>query len=70
MSYYIICLITYFLVSHRRRKWQSTPVFLPGKFYGQRSLAGYSSLGCKVNMTEQLSIHTHTHTHTYIPHNT
>ena len=26
-----------------RRKWQPTPVFLPGKFYGQRSLAGYSS---------------------------
>ena len=25
-----------------RRKWQPTPVFLPGKFYRQRSLAGYS----------------------------
>jgi len=25
-----------------RRKWQSTPVFLPGKLHGQRSLAGYS----------------------------
>ena len=25
-----------------RRKWQSTPVFLPGKFHGQRSLVGYS----------------------------
>jgi len=25
-----------------RRKWQSTPVFLPGKFNGQRILAGYS----------------------------
>ena len=24
-----------------RRKWQSTPVFLPGKFHEQRSLAGY-----------------------------
>ena len=31
----------------RRRKWQSTPVFLPGKFTGQRSLAGYSSWGRK-----------------------
>ena len=30
-----------------RRKWQSTPVFLPGKFHGQRSLAGYSLWGCK-----------------------
>ena len=25
-----------------RRVWQPTPVFLPGKFHGQRSLAGYS----------------------------
>ena len=25
-----------------RRKWQSTPVFLPGKLHGQRSLDGYS----------------------------
>ena len=28
-----------------RRKWQPTPVFLPGKFHGQRSLAGYSPQG-------------------------
>ena len=25
-----------------RRKWHPTPVFLPGKSHGQRSLAGYS----------------------------
>ena len=25
------------------RKWQLAPVFLPGKFHGQRSLVGYSS---------------------------
>ena len=25
-----------------RRKWQPTPVFLPGKSHGQRSLASYS----------------------------
>ena len=28
--------------SPRGRKWQSTPVFLPGKSHGQWSLAGYS----------------------------
>ena len=28
-----------------RRKWQLTPVFLPGKSHGQRSLAGYSPWG-------------------------
>ena len=28
-----------------RRKWQPTPVFSPGEFHGQRSLAGYSPWG-------------------------
>ena len=30
------------------RKWQPAPVFLPEKFHGQRSLAGYSPWGCGV----------------------
>ena len=30
-----------------RRKGESTPVFLPGKAHGQRSLAGYSPLSYK-----------------------
>ena len=30
-----------------RRKWKPTPVFLPGKSHGQRSLGGYSSWGHK-----------------------
>ena len=30
-----------------RRKWQRTPVFLPGKSHGQRSLLGYSPWGQK-----------------------
>ena len=30
-----------------RRKWQPTPVFLPGDSHGQRSLAGYSPWGRK-----------------------
>ena len=30
-----------------RRKWQATPIFLPGESYGQRSLAGNSPWGCK-----------------------
>ena len=30
-----------------RREWQPTPVFLPGKFHGQRSLAGCSPWSCK-----------------------
>ena len=28
------------------RKWQPTPVVLPGESHGQRSLVGYSSWGC------------------------
>ena len=31
-----------------RRKWQPAPVVLPGKFHGQRSLAGYSPWGRRV----------------------
>ena len=38
-----------------RRAWQPTPVFLPGKSQGQRSLGGYRPWGCKESdMTEQL----------------
>ena len=29
-----------------RRAWKPTPVFLPGKSHGQRSLVDYSSWGC------------------------
>ena len=45
-----------------RRKWKPTPVFLPGKFHGQRSLEGYSPWGHKVSDTTE-HVHTHTHTH-------
>ena len=37
------------------RKWQPTPVLLPGKFHGERNLVGYSPWGHKESdMTEQL----------------
>ena len=32
----------------RRRKWQPTPVFMPRKSHGQRSLVGYSPWHCRV----------------------
>ena len=39
-------------------KWHPTPVFLPEKSHGQRSLAGYSPCGPKeLNTTEQLNTH-------------
>ena len=30
-----------------RREWLPTPVFVPEKSHGQRSLVGYSPWGCK-----------------------
>ena len=40
-------------------EWQPSPVFLPGKLHGQRSLVGYSPWGRKESeKTEQLSTHT------------
>ena len=36
-----------------RRKWQPTPIFLPGKFHGQRSLAGYTPWGHKESDTTE-----------------
>ena len=38
-----------------RRKWQPTPVSLPGKFHGQRSPMGYSPWGRRVSYT---TVHT------------
>ena len=40
-----------------RRQWQPSPVFLPGESHAQRSLAGYSSWGCKETL---LSSRAHT----------
>ena len=34
------------------RKWQPTAIFLPGKFHGQRSLAGYSPWCCEVRQID------------------
>ena len=41
------------------RKWQPTPVFLPGKAHGQRSLKVYSPWGHnELDTTERLNTHT------------
>ena len=34
-------------------EWQPIPVFLPERFHGQRSLAGYSPWGCKESDTTE-----------------
>ena len=42
------------------RKWQTISVFLPWKFHGHRSLAGYSPWGHKESdMSEQLNTYTY-----------
>ena len=47
-----------FTFTHWGRKWQPTPVFLPGKSHGRRSLVGYSPRGHKESdTTERLHFH-------------
>ena len=43
----------------RGRKWQPTPVILPGESHGQRSLAVYSPWGCKESDTTRWLNHHH-----------
>ena len=48
--------MTYTVIKNERlwrRKWQPTPVLLPGKSHGQRSLAGYSPWGHKESDTTE-----------------
>ena len=43
---------------HRRRQWHPTPVLLPGKSHGHRSLVGCSPWDCeKSDTTERLQFH-------------
>ena len=56
-----ISMCTYFpnyVPCYWRRRWHLTPVFLPGKSHGQRSLVGYSPWGCEeLETTERLPFH-------------
>ena len=64
LSLYNIYALKYFnlfiTIFTERRQWHPTPVLLPGKSYGQRSLVGYSPWGRKESdTTEQLHVHVH-----------
>ena len=49
------------------RTWQPTPVFLPGKFHGQRSLVGFSpGVHNESDMTDCMHTCARAHTHTHI----
>ena len=49
-----------------RRKWQPTPVFLPGESHGWRSLVGYSPRGCKESDTTEWLHFTSLHHNLYL----
>ena len=50
--------LSLFIFMHWRRKWQPTPVFLPGKSHGRRRLVGCSPWGrWGLDKTEWLHFH-------------
>ena len=54
----IICVFFFLLTLALGRQWQPTPVLLPGKSHGQRSLVGCSPGGREESdMTERLHFH-------------
>ena len=59
--------LSLFTFMHWRRKWQPTPVFLPEKYHGLSSMAGYSPWDHKEwNITEWLSTHADLQNHIYL----
>ena len=46
VSIYIHIYIYMYIHIHQRRQWHPTPVLLPGKSHGRRSLVGCSPWGC------------------------
>ena len=50
--------LSHFTFTDWRRQWHPTPVLLPGKSHGCRSLVGCSPWGCwELDMTERLHFH-------------
>ena len=55
---YFSCQLTLYSLKIWRRQWQPTPVLLPGKSHGQRSLVGCSPWGhYELDTTERLHFH-------------
>ena len=52
---------THFILYHWRRKWQPTPVFLPGDPHGQRTLAGHGPWGRRESDTTEVTEHAYTY---------
>ena len=49
-----------------RGKWHPTPLFFPKKYYGQRSLAGYSPWGCRVGRDRPHTVFTYIYVCVYV----
>ena len=47
--------LSLFIFMHRRRKWQPTPVFLPGESQGRGSLVGCHLWGCTESDTTEVT---------------
>ena len=58
-SFYCLFLVSISFIC-RRRQWHPTPVLLPGKFHGWRSLVDYSPWGRKESDTTE-RLHSLTH---------
>ena len=58
VEHFFMCLLATCMSSFWRRKWQPTPVLLPGESQGWRSLVGCSPWGCEESdTTEWLPFH-------------
>ena len=56
--YNYLMLYNHIVILYSRRQWHPTPVLLPGKSHGWRSLEGCSPWGCwGSNMTKRLHFH-------------
>ena len=53
MFFILICYLYLGICYYRRRQWHPTPVLLPGKSHGRRSLVGYSPWGRKESDTTE-----------------
>ena len=54
-SWPLDCLYSYTYPSIRRRQWHPTPVLLPGKSHGRRSLVGCHLWGCTESDTTEVT---------------
>ena len=58
---YLKCSLSLLNLNHhilglpRRRQWQPTPVLLPGKSHGRRSMVGCSPWGCTESDTTEVT---------------